>query len=62
VLEVLATGRSAKQIAAQLGISERTVAFHKDQLRKRLGVASPVEMVTLLQRSGAWPGDTGGAN
>jgi DNA-binding NarL/FixJ family response regulator len=55
VLEGMAAGRSDKQIAALLGISKRTVTFHKEQLRSRLGVHTPVEMVELLRRMGAEP-------
>lgn len=50
VLDAVAAGGSTKQIALQLGITERTVAFHKEQLRKRLGVHSAVEMAELLRR------------
>lgn len=57
VLDAIATGRSAKQIAALLGITERTVAFHKEQLRKRLGAHSDVEMVQLLRSTGMMPPD-----
>lgn len=52
VLEALARGLSSKRIAAELGITERTVAFHREQLRKRLGPLSAVEMVELLRRTG----------
>lgn len=58
VLEALAQGQSTKQIAASLGITERTVAFHKDQLRKRLGVQTPVEMLELLRRTEGYGADT----
>lgn len=51
VLEQLAAGRSDKQIAAALGISKRTVTFHKEQLRGKLGVSTVVEMVELLRRT-----------
>jgi len=53
VLEELAAGRSTAEIAERLGISERTVAFHKENLRKRLGVQSAVAMVDLLRRAGS---------
>lgn len=53
VLDELVAGHSAKQIATRLGITERTVAFHKDQLRKRLGAHSTLEMADLLRRAGA---------
>jgi DNA-binding NarL/FixJ family response regulator len=55
VLEALARGGSNKRIAAELGITERTVAFHREQLRKRLGPLSAVEMVELLRRAGTLP-------
>jgi DNA-binding NarL/FixJ family response regulator len=58
VLEALAEGQSTKQIATSLGITERTVAFHKDQLRKRLGVQTPVEMLELLRRTEGFGADT----
>ncbi len=53
VLEQWAAGRSDKQIAAALGISKRTVTFHKEQLRAKLGVSTVVEMVELLRRTAA---------
>jgi len=53
VLEELAAGRSASEIAERLGISERTVAFHKEKLRERLGVQSAIAMVDLLRRAGS---------
>jgi DNA-binding NarL/FixJ family response regulator len=57
VLEALARGASGKAIAAELGITPRTVAFHCKQLRKKLGPLSVVEMVELLreaERPRAW--------
>jgi DNA-binding NarL/FixJ family response regulator len=57
VLEALARGLGTKQVAAALGVSERTVAFHKDQLRKRLGVHSVVEMMDLLRRTSGYAAD-----
>jgi DNA-binding NarL/FixJ family response regulator len=57
VLEALARGLSSKRIAVELGITERTVAFHREQLRKRLGPLSAVEMVELLRRMGAGRAD-----
>jgi DNA-binding NarL/FixJ family response regulator len=52
VLDAVARGGTNKTIAAELGITERTVAFHREQLRKRLGPLSAVEMVELLRRTG----------
>jgi PAS domain S-box-containing protein len=38
VLELLTEGRSSKEIASQMGLSPRTVEFHKRQLMARLKV------------------------
>jgi DNA-binding NarL/FixJ family response regulator len=48
VLKLVAEGCTARSIAAQLGISESTVNFHKERLRNRLGVRSTMQAVTLL--------------
>lgn len=53
VLDAVARGFTNKEIAAEMGIAERTVAFHREQLRKRLGPLSAVEMVELLRRTGS---------
>ena len=45
VLQLIAEGRSAKEIADILSISPRTAEFHKRQLRKQLGVATTAELV-----------------
>ena len=47
VLEQLANGRSAKEIAARLGISERSVRTHISGLYRRLGVRGRVSAVAL---------------
>lgn len=45
VLQLVAEGRSAKEIADILSISPRTADFHKQALRKQLGVDSTAELV-----------------
>lgn len=45
VVQMLAEGRSAKEIASILDISIRTVRFHKYQIMKELGIASNAELV-----------------
>jgi DNA-binding CsgD family transcriptional regulator len=57
VLEVLARGLSNKEAAAALGISERTVGFHKLKLRQLLGVHSILEMMDLLRRTSDYAAD-----
>jgi len=48
VVALVAAGLTAKEIGTQLGISERTVAFHKDQMKQRLGARSTIEVVNLF--------------
>jgi DNA-binding NarL/FixJ family response regulator len=45
ILQMLAEGRSPKEIASILGISIRTVRFHKYEIMKELGIASNAELV-----------------
>jgi DNA-binding NarL/FixJ family response regulator len=45
VLQLLAEGRTMKEIAAELGITPRTVAHHKDVLKERLGVSTTADLV-----------------
>lgn len=55
VLLLVAQGLSAKQIAARLGIAERTVNFHKERMKQRLGVKTTIEAVNLLRAEGIRP-------
>lgn len=45
IMELAATGRTDKEIAAQLGISKHTVATHWKRLRERLGVTNRASAV-----------------
>ena len=45
VLQLLAQGLSAKEISSKLGISARTVEFHKYQMMERLGVHTSAELI-----------------
>jgi DNA-binding NarL/FixJ family response regulator len=38
VLHLIAEGRSSKEIAAILGISVKTVSFHRENIKQKLGV------------------------
>ena len=51
-LRSLADGRSNKEIAAALGISERTVKTHLAHLFEKLGVTSRTEAVRVATRRG----------
>jgi DNA-binding NarL/FixJ family response regulator len=44
VLQLVAQGRSAKEIAAILNVSYRTVEFHKHRIMEALGVHTTVEL------------------
>ena len=50
ILRLLATGQSAKQIARLLGISHRTVEYHKYQSMAVLGAKSNAELVQMAER------------
>jgi DNA-binding NarL/FixJ family response regulator len=45
VLQLLAEGRSMKEVAAVLNVTPRTVAFHKYEMMKHLGVSSTAELI-----------------
>jgi DNA-binding NarL/FixJ family response regulator len=52
VLQLLAEGRSAKEIASSLSISARTVEFHKYQLMETLGLHTNAELIHFAIRHG----------
>jgi len=52
VLQLLAVGKSMKEVAAVLDISPRTVEFHKYRLMDRLGVKTNAELVQYAVRTG----------
>jgi DNA-binding NarL/FixJ family response regulator len=53
VLELLANGCAMKVIAYQLGITYRTVAFHKYKMMQRLGIRTNAGLTTYALRTGA---------
>jgi DNA-binding CsgD family transcriptional regulator len=52
VLQLLAEGRTMKEIARILKITPRTVAFHKYGMMKQLGVRSTAELVKAALKLG----------
>ena len=52
VLQQLAEGKSAKEIAASLAISARTVEFHKYQMMETLGLHTNAELVRFAVSNG----------
>ena len=55
ILQLLAEGRSAKEIATALNISARTVEFHKYRMMESIGVKSSAELITFAIRHGIIP-------
>ena len=52
VLQLLAEGSSAKQIATSLSISVRTVEFHKYQIMETLGLHTNAELIHFAIKNG----------
>lgn len=52
VLRLLAQGKTNKEIASELGISERTVKFHVSSVLAKLGAGNRTEAVTIAARKG----------
>ena len=52
ILQLLAEGRSAKEIADTLSISARTVEFHKYQMMETLALNSTAELVHFAIKHG----------
>jgi DNA-binding NarL/FixJ family response regulator len=52
VLQLLAEGRSAKEIASRLSISVRTVEFHKYQIMETLDIHTNAELTHFAIKSG----------
>jgi DNA-binding CsgD family transcriptional regulator len=54
VVNLLLQGRGNKQIALELGISNRTVEFHLGNIYSKLGVASRTEAILKLTENHLW--------
>jgi DNA-binding NarL/FixJ family response regulator len=50
ILQLLTEGSSMKQVAAILGISKNTIAFHKYKMMKRLGIGSNAGLIQYAMR------------
>jgi FixJ family two-component response regulator len=51
VCDLVATGMLNKQIAAELGTSEKTIKWHRAHVMGKLGVGSVAELVRLVDRA-----------
>jgi RNA polymerase sigma factor (sigma-70 family) len=51
VMTLVVTGLMNKQIAAELGVSEATVKFHRGRVMEKLGVRSVADLVKMAERA-----------
>jgi len=58
VLEHVISGRLNKQIAADLGIVEKTIKVHRAHLMAKLKVRSLADLVRLVERGGIMPSES----
>jgi len=52
ILVLVALGKTMKEIASQLDITPRTVAFHKYRMMELLGMGSTAELIQFAMRHG----------
>ena len=52
VLRLIADGLPNKQIAVKLGVTAKTIEFHKTRIYHRLGVSGPILAVRMAIREG----------
>jgi DNA-binding NarL/FixJ family response regulator len=52
VLQLLAEGRVRKEIAQTLGVSVKTVEFHKQKITEKLGIHTDAELTAYAIRHG----------
>ena len=52
ILQLIAEGKSTKEASHVLGISEKTVAFHKDNLKRKLGLWTTAELTKYALEEG----------
>jgi DNA-binding CsgD family transcriptional regulator len=55
ILSLLANGMSARDIAGELNISNRTVEWHIDRVMKRLGARNRIQAVVIAIRDSLFP-------
>jgi two-component system NarL family response regulator len=56
VLDLVARGNTYKEIAAALGLSERTVKYHMAEILKRLHLQNRTQAVAYAASTGLAPG------
>jgi len=51
VMELVVQGRANKQVAAELGIADKTVEVHRKRVMQKMGVRSAVDLVHIVNRA-----------
>jgi len=59
VLELVVRGKLNKQIAFELGATERTIKAHRQKIMKKTGVETFAELVSIAERVGILTHETG---
>jgi FixJ family two-component response regulator len=57
IFALVVTGKLNKQVASQLGISEKTVKIHRGRMMHKLGIVSVAELVRLCEKTGIAPAE-----
>ena len=52
LLQLVAEGKSRKEVAYELGISEKTVAFHRYNLKRKLGLSTTAQLTRYAVEEG----------
>lgn len=52
ILQLIAEGRAAKEIAFRLSVSVKTVAFHRDNIKRKLGLRTTAELTKYAIETG----------
>src|SRR5262249_36733800 len=55
VMQLVAEGMLNKQVAAELGIAEKTVKVHRGRVMQKLGITSVAELVRVVEKAGVVP-------
>src|SRR5215211_7342975 len=58
VFERVVRGKMNKEIARELGTTERTIKAHRQQVMKKMKVTSLAELVMIAERLGSSPSET----
>jgi len=52
ILQLVAEGKSTKEAAHLLDISQKTIGFHKDNLKRKLGLRTTAELTKYALEEG----------